>query len=124
TAGWSLFLGYVVAGILAWIFIVTVPFGLASLRIAGFVIWPFGREVVDTGRGGAVGAIGHVIWFVLARWGLATGAVLTALAQAITIIDIPLAWANVKLIPVTCFPFGKEVIGSDAARSRMRPTAR
>src|SRR5690625_7895248 len=68
TAGWSLFLGYVVAGILACIFIVTIPFGLASFRIAGFVIWPFGREVVDTGRGGAVGAIGNVIWFVIAGW--------------------------------------------------------
>src|SRR5690625_689881 len=67
TAGWSLFLGYVVAGILACIFIVTIPFGLASFRIAGFVIWPFGREVVDTGRGGAVGAIGNVIWFEIGR---------------------------------------------------------
>lgn len=124
TAGWSLFLGYVVAGILACIFIVTIPFGLASFRIAGFVIWPFGREVVDTNRGGAAGAIGNVIWFVIAGWWLAIGHVLTALAQAITIIGIPLAWANVKLIPVTCFPFGKEVIGSDAARSRMLPTAR
>src|SRR5690625_6915256 len=73
TAGWSLFLGYVVAGILACIFIVTIPFGLASFRIAGFVIWPFGREVVDTSRGGAVGASGNVIWFVIAGWWLAIG---------------------------------------------------
>src|SRR5699024_551663 len=124
TAGWSLFLGYVVAGILACIFIVTIPFGLASFRIAGFVIWPFGRVVVDTGRGGAVGSIGNVNWFLIAGWVLAIGHLLTVLSQACTIIGIPLAWANVKLIPVTCFPFGKEVIGSDAARSRMLPTAR
>lgn len=124
TAGWSLFLGYVLAGIIACIFIVTIPFGLASFRIAGFVIWPFGREVVDTHRGGAASAIGNVIWFVIAGWWLAIGHVLTAVAQAITIIGIPLAWANIKLIPVTCFPFGKEVMGSDSARARMLPTAR
>lgn len=124
TAGWSLFLGYVVAGVLACIFVVTIPFGLASFRIAGFVIWPFGREVVDTGRGGAMGAIGNVIWFVIAGWWLAIGHVLTALTQAITIIGIPLAWANLKLIPVTCFPFGKDVVRADTARARMFPSAR
>ena len=81
TAGWSLFLGYLLAGILACILVVTIPFGLASFRIAGFVIWPFGREVVDTGRGGAVGTIGNVIWFVIAGWWLALGHVVTAVAQ-------------------------------------------
>ncbi|MGP9680712.1 MULTISPECIES: YccF domain-containing protein [unclassified Brachybacterium] len=124
TAGWALFLGYLVAGILACIFIVTIPFGLASFRIAGFVIWPFGREVVDTHRGGAASAVGNVVWFVIAGWWLALGHVATALAQAVTIIGIPLAWANIKLIPVTCFPFGKVVMDSDSARARMFPTAR
>ncbi|PMC74996.1 MULTISPECIES: YccF domain-containing protein [unclassified Brachybacterium] len=124
TAGWSLFLGYLIAGALACLLIVTIPFGLASFRIAGFVIWPFGREVVDTGRGGAASAIGNVIWFVIAGWWLALAHVATALAQAVTIIGIPMAWANLKLIPVTCFPFGKQVMDSSDARARMFPTAR
>ncbi len=124
TAGWSLFLGYLVAGVLACLLVVTIPFGLASFRIAGFVIWPFGREVVDTRGGGAVSALGNVVWFVIAGWWLALGHVLTAVAQAVTIIGIPLAWANLKLIPVTCFPFGKQVMDADSARARMLPTAR
>lgn len=124
TAGWSLFLGYLVAGALACLLVVTIPFGLASFRIAGFVIWPFGREVVETRSGGAMSALGNVIWFVIAGWWLALGHVVTALAQAVTIIGIPLAWANLKLIPVTCFPFGKEVMDADSARARMLPTAR
>jgi uncharacterized membrane protein YccF (DUF307 family) len=124
TAGWSLFLGYLVAGILACIFIVTIPFGVASFRIAAFVIWPFGREVVDTGRTRVAGSIGNVIWFVIAGWWLAIGHVLTAVAQAVTIVGIPLAWANLKLIPVTCFPFGKEVVSSSDARAQLFPTAR
>lgn len=124
TAGWSLFLGYVIAGILACILVVTIPFGVASFRIAGFVLWPFGREVVDTRRGGVGSSLGNVIWFVIAGWWLAIGHVLTAVAQAVTIIGIPLAWANLKLIPVTCFPFGKQVVSSSDARAQMFPTAR
>ena len=124
TAGWSLAVGYAIAGVLACLFIVTIPFGLASFRIAGFVLWPFGREVVDTGRGGAVGALGNVIWFVIAGWWLALAHVATALAQAITIIGLPMAWANLKLIPVTCFPFGKQVVTSHDAHAQRFPTAR
>jgi uncharacterized membrane protein YccF (DUF307 family) len=123
TAGWSLFLGYGVAGILACIFIVTIPFGLASFRIAGFVLWPFGREVIETRAPRGMSTVGNVIWFVVAGWWLAIGHVVTALAQAVTIIGIPLAWANLKLIPVTCFPFGKEVVSSSDAHARMFPTA-
>ena len=113
TAGWSLFLGYIVAGVLACIFIVTIPFGLASFRIAGFVAWPFGREVrVVPGRAGAMSAIGNVIWFLVAGLWLALGHIATAFLLAITVIGLPLAWANLKLIPVTCFPFGKRVVTS------------
>src|SRR5699024_4707572 len=124
TAGWALFLSYLLAGVIACLLVVTIPFGIASFRIAGFVIWPFGREVVDTGRGGAGSALGTLIWFGVDGWWLRLGHVATARAQAITIIGIPLAWANLKLIPVTCFPFGKQVMDSDSARARMLPTVR
>lgn len=124
TAGWALFLGYLLAGVLACILIVTIPFGVASFRLAGFVLWPFGREVVDTHRGGAMSTLGNVVWFLVAGLWLAIGHVVTAAAQAVTIIGLPLAWANLKLIPVTCFPFGKMVVPSTDARAKMLPTAR
>lgn len=121
TAGVWLFLGYVLAGILACILVVTIPFGVASFRIAAYVLWPFGREVVDRGRPGGASTVGNVIWFLVAGLWLAIGHVATALAQAVTIIGLPLAWANLKLIPVTCFPFGKEIVRS--GRASMVPVA-
>lgn len=124
TAGIWLWLSYILAGIIACIFIVTIPFGLASFRIANFVLWPFGREVVDTGRVTGVSTIGNIIWFIIAGVWLAIGHIATAAAQAVTIIGIPLAWANLKLIPVTCFPFGKKIVNSSDDRSRMVPVAR
>ena len=121
TAGFWLFLGYIVAGILAFIFIVTIPFGVASFRIGFYVLWPFGREVVQTGRAGGVSTVANVVWFVIAGLWLAIGHIGTAIAQAVTIIGLPLAWANLKLIPVTCFPFGKEIVSSN--RAQMVPVA-
>ncbi|MDN6478770.1 YccF domain-containing protein [Corynebacterium variabile] len=111
-SGFWLFCGYVLAGIIAYIFIVTIPFGVASFRVAGYVLWPFGREVVAAPGAGVGSGIGNVIWFLVAGLWLALGHIATAFLLAITVIGLPLAWANLKLIPVTCFPFGKRVVTS------------
>lgn len=109
-AGFWLWLGYLLAGIVACIFIITIPAGVACFRIAGYVLWPFGREVVPAPGAGAMSGISNIIWFLVAGLWLAIGHVTTAAAQAVTIIGIPLAVANIKLIPITCFPFGKRVV--------------
>jgi uncharacterized membrane protein YccF (DUF307 family) len=108
--GLWLALGYVMAGIVACIFIITIPFGIASFRMAAFALWPFGRTVISKPHAGLGSGVGNVIWFLVAGVWLAVGHVTTAIAQAVTIIGIPLAIANLKMIPVTCFPFGKEVV--------------
>ncbi len=109
-AGFWLWLGYLLAGIVACIFIITIPAGVACFRIAGYVLWPFGRQVVTTPGAGVMSGLSNIIWFLVAGLWLAVGHVFTACAQAITIIGIPLAIANIKLIPITCFPFGKRVV--------------
>lgn len=115
TGGIWLSLSYVIAGIIACLFIVTIPAGVASFRIANYILWPFGRTVVQPSSGGnPLGALANAIWFVVAGLWLAIGHITTAAAQAVTIIGIPLAWANIKMIPVTCFPFGKTIVSSDA----------
>lgn len=107
-------LGYFLFGILACILIITIPAGVASFKMAKFALWPFGRAVVQPVRGtGGFSAIGNFIWFLVAGLWLAIGHITTAAAQAITIIGIPLAIANVKMIPVTCFPFGRRIADAD-----------
>ena len=108
--GLWLAIGYFVAGIVACILIITIPFGIASFRMAAFALWPFGKTIVAKPTAGLGSAIGNVIWFVVAGVWLAIGHLLTAAAQAVTIIGIPLAIANVKMIPVTCVPLGKEIV--------------
>lgn len=106
-------LGYVLAGILCCLLIVTIPFGIASFRMASYALWPFGRTIVDHPRAGAMSAVGNVIWVVVAGWWLAIGHLTTAAAQAITIVGIPLAIANLKMIPVSLLPLGKEIVPTD-----------
>ena len=105
-----LWLGYMFFGIIACIFIVTIPAGIASFRIASYVLWPFGKRVVDMPNAGAGSALMNIVWFFVAGLWLALGHIMTALAQSITIIGIPVAIANIKMIPITCFPFGKMVV--------------
>lgn len=112
--GLWLAIGYVFFGILACILIITIPAGIASFRMANYALWPFGRTVVrKTGGSSGLATVNNAIWFVIAGLWLAIGHLTTAAVQAITIIGIPLAIANVRMIPVTCFPFGKEVVDSD-----------
>ena len=114
--GLWLALGYVVAALICFVLIVTIPFGFASLRIASFALWPFGRTIVDKPgpRPGAL--IGNVLWIVLCGLWLAIGHIITAAAMAITIIGIPLALANLKLVPVSLMPLGKEIVPVEPAR--------
>lgn len=110
-----LWLGYLLAGVIACVFIVTIPAGLACFRIAQYVLWPFGRSVVPLPNAGARSALMNVVWFLIAGLWLAMGHVVTAATQAVTIIGIPVALANLKMIPVTCFPFGKTVVSDPRA---------
>src|SRR2546425_12828174 len=103
-AGWWLALLYMLAGVLACVLIITIPFGIAALRIAGFALWPFGRTVVHRADAGGASAVGNVIWVLLFGWWLALGHLITGIALCITIIGIPLGLANFKLIPVSLTP--------------------
>jgi uncharacterized membrane protein YccF (DUF307 family) len=107
---------YVIAGIVMCVLIITIPFGLQAFKLAGFMLWPFGRTVVRRPEAGAGSAIGNVLWVVLVGWELAIAHLVTAFLLAITIIGIPLALANLKLVPISLLPFGRTVVpAKDAA---------
>ena len=116
-SGFWLAVGYALAGVVMCLLIVTIPFGIAAFRLAGFVIWPFGRTLVPKPSAGAPSFVGNVIWFLLAGLWLAIGHVVTAVALALTIIGIPLALGNLKLAVVALAPLGKEIVDTDDPRA-------
>jgi uncharacterized membrane protein YccF (DUF307 family) len=109
-AGFWLALGYVVTGLLAFLLIVTIPFGIASFRLAGFVVWPFGRTVVWRRQAGVWSVIGNVVWVVFFGWELALAHLVAGALLFLTVIGIPFGVACWKMIPLALFPLGREVV--------------
>ncbi|MBS46050.1 MAG: hypothetical protein CMH83_23310 [Nocardioides sp.] len=103
-------LGYVVAGIICCLLVITIPFGIASFRIAGYALWPFGRTAVVRHDAGAPSAIGNVIWFLVAGLWLAIGHVVTGVALCLTVIGIPLGIGSFKMVPISLLPLGREIV--------------
>ena len=113
--GFWIAIGYAIAALFMFILIITIPFGVAALRIGIFALWPFGKTVVRREDAGAGSAIGNVIWFVLAGWWLIILHIVTGVLLCLTIIGIPLGLANFKLIPVTFRPFGRDIVSIEEA---------
>ena len=112
-AGFWMAIAYVLVGIVACILIITIPFGIASFRIANYVLWPFGRTTVPREDAGVGSLIGNIIWIILFGWELALGHLVAGVALCITIIGIPLGLASFKLIPISLFPLGVRIVDSD-----------
>jgi len=120
--GLPMAIAYAVAGLVMFVLIITIPFGVQAFKMAGFALWPFGRVMVEIpGKGGCLNTIGNIIWIVLAGFWLAIGHLLSALLLAITIIGIPFAVANVKLAGAALVPFGRTIMSADAAQEQTYP---
>ena len=106
-------IGWAVAGILSFLTIIGIPWGIAAFRIAEFSLWPFGREMVDRKQGRAMktmSLIGNIVWVVIGGWWIALGHLVSAVLLAITIVGIPFAWQHVKLAGISFTPLGKEIV--------------
>ncbi len=114
-AGFWLFLGYLLAGVVLCILIITIPWGIASFRIGVYALWPFGRTIVDKPTAGTMSFLGNVIWVILAGWWLALGHIASGIALCITIIGIPLGIADFKTVPISLMPLGKDIVPTDGA---------
>jgi len=109
-SGFWLFLGYMLAALIMFVLIVTIPWGIAAARIGVYALWPFGKTVVATPNAGVGSFLGNVVWVVLAGWWLALGHLISGIALCITIIGIPFGIADFKLIPVSLLPLGKRIV--------------
>ncbi|MEW9549363.1 YccF domain-containing protein [Nonomuraea sp. NPDC050783] len=112
-AGIWLAIGYALAGVVCCVLIVTIPFGIASFRIAAYALWPFGRTVVRDPDAGVFSLLGNIIWFVVAGVWLAVGHVVTSIPLFLSVIGIPMGVANIKLVPVSLLPLGARIVDLD-----------
>jgi uncharacterized membrane protein YccF (DUF307 family) len=123
TGGVWMALGWLIATVIMAITIIGLPWARAAFNIAIYTFLPFGHVALprdevgsleDLGTG-PLGAIGNVIWLVLAGWWLALGHLITAVPLAITLIGIPFAWAHLKLAGISLWPVGKTIVTREEA---------
>jgi len=111
---WLLFGGIIMAflwflaGLLLCLSIIGIPFGLQCFKIAGFVLWPFGRKI-QIGNFGVGGFIMNILWIVLFGWELAIFHLIAGIVLCITIIGIPLSVQHFKLAQLSLMPFGAKI---------------
>jgi uncharacterized membrane protein YccF (DUF307 family) len=107
-------IGWWIAGLLAAITIIGIPFAIAAFRIGTFTLWPFGREVVDRPDRDEVGKLfvllGNIVWIILGGIWLALAHLFFALLLGITIIGIPFAVQHLKLAHLSLTPYGKMIV--------------
>ena len=109
-AGLWLAIGYVLAGLVAFVLIVPIPFGIAAFRLAGYVVWPFGRTVVRDRDAGVWSLIGNVVWILVLGWELALAHLVAGLLLCVTVIGIPFGVACWKMVPLALVPLGSRVV--------------
>ncbi len=116
-------LSWWLAGALAMITIVGIPWAKACFVIGQFAFFPFGKVAIsrkellrqdDIGTG-ALGFLGNVIWFIFAGVWLAIGHLLSALLCFVTIIGIPFGYQHLKLAMLALAPIGKTIVGKETA---------
>ncbi|WDZ86533.1 YccF domain-containing protein [Micromonospora cathayae] len=109
-SGFVLAIGYGIAALICFALVVTIPFGVAALRLASYSLWPFGRTLVPKPDAGLASGAANVVWLVVAGWWLALSHIVAGVAQCVTIIGIPFGIANFKLVPAALWPLGQQVV--------------
>jgi uncharacterized membrane protein YccF (DUF307 family) len=116
--GFAMAIAWWVAGLVAFVSIVGIPWGRACFVIGNLCFLPFGREVAErrvvTGRSdigtGLLGLIGNLLWFVFAGLWLAIGHLVSAVLCFVTIVGIPFGLQHLKLAEIALAPIGKTIV--------------
>ena len=104
-------LSYVVGGFVLCCTVVGIPFGLQCFKLAGFILWPFGRTAVSTpSSGGCLTVLLNVVWFFFGGFWAALVHLVFGLLLLLTIVGIPFARQHFKLVEISLMPFGKTIV--------------
>jgi uncharacterized membrane protein YccF (DUF307 family) len=104
-------IGYVVGGFVLCLTIIGIPWGSQCFKLAGLVLWPFGKRVVSHSQNtGCLNTLFNIIWVICGGWFTALVHIVMGIFLCITIIGIPWGRQHFKLIEISLMPFGKTII--------------
>ena len=102
-------LSYLIAGMIACITIIGIPFGIQAFKLAGYVMWPFGRTLQESVGNRFSKGVMNVIWIIVGGIWLAIEHVLFGAILCLTIIGIPFGIKNFSMAKLALFPFDYSV---------------
>lgn len=104
-------LEYFISSILLIVTIIGIPFGIQTLKLAMFALWPFGNKVVDSGNSsGCLSTVMNILWILIGGIWIALSHLVFGILFAITIVGIPFAKQHFKLAGLALTPFGKNIV--------------
>ena len=108
--GFAAALGYFFGGLILCITIIGIPWGLQCFKLAGLVLWPFGKEVVSSSNNsGCLSVLANIIWLLCGGLYTAFIHVVFGVLLSITVIGIPWGRQHFKLVEISLMPFGKSI---------------
>jgi uncharacterized membrane protein YccF (DUF307 family) len=104
-------LGYLLGGFVLCITVIGVPWGLQCFKLAGLVLWPFGKKVIsDSDNMGCLNIFFNLIWILCGGLYTAIVHIVMGAILCLTIIGIPWGKQHFKLVEISLMPFGKRII--------------
>jgi len=104
-------LGYLLGGIVLCITVIGIPWGLQCFKLAGLVLWPFGKKVIsDSDNVGCLNILFNLVWILCGGLYTAIVHIVMGAILCISIIGIPWGKQHFKLIEISLIPFGKRII--------------
>ena len=98
-------IAYILAGLGSCITIIGIPFGIQSFKLAGYVMWPFGRQLVESPGNRFSKGVFNIIWIIFGGIWLAMTHVIFGILLCITILGIPFGIKNFSMAKLALFPF-------------------
>jgi uncharacterized membrane protein YccF (DUF307 family) len=103
--------GYFLGGIVLCITVIGVPWGLQCFKLAGLMLWPFGKKVIsDSDNVGCLNIFFNLIWILCGGLYTAIVHIVMGAILCFTIIGIPWGKQHFKLVEISLMPFGKRII--------------
>lgn len=104
--------GYLAAGVLSCLSVIGIPFGVQSFKLAGFVMWPFGRELREGNGHRLSKGVLNIVWIVFGGAWLALGHLLFGVLACLTLVGIPFGLKNFSMAKLALFPFDYSVVSA------------
>lgn len=106
--GMEVALGWLFAGCLWSITIVGLPIGLQCFKFAGFMLWPFKKDILY--RGTTTSSVLNLLWMIFSGLWIAVAQLITGVLLCCTVIGIPFGLQHFKFIKLALTPFGSDVV--------------